>query len=81
MRLLLSTHLICTLSMFLCDCSWVTPPGVFQAYVTYASNGYLAHLAWAAAWMCKYDASYCAKAGECTNCRSDRIKYQVLLLV
>jgi hypothetical protein len=46
-----------------CCCSWVTPPGVFQAYVTYATNGYLAHLSWASAWMCKHDTTYCAKAG------------------
>jgi hypothetical protein len=45
-------------------CSWVTPPGVFQAYVTYATNGYLAHVSWASAWMCKYDSSYCTKAGK-----------------
>lgn len=48
-------------------CSWVTPSGVFQAYITYAQNGYLAHLAWASAWMCKYTPTACATADKYWN--------------
>lgn len=41
---------------------WSVPPGVFQAYKSYWPDGYMAHLAWAAAWMCKYDSSMCPTA-------------------
>lgn len=33
-----------------------------QAYVTYAGNGYQNHVAWAAAWLCKYQSSSCSTA-------------------
>lgn len=36
--------------------------GAFQAYSTYAANGYLAHLAWAAGWLCRFSAAYCGAA-------------------
>jgi len=38
-----------------------------MAYKTYAWNGYLAHIAWAAALMCKYQASYCPQAEQWFN--------------
>lgn len=31
------------------------------------AEGYIAHLAWAAAWMCKYDSSYCSTAEKWFN--------------
>lgn len=50
-----------------CYRSWKVPPGVFQAYSSYWPEGYIAHLAWAAAWMCKYDASMCPTADKWFN--------------
>ncbi|KAF8073058.1 celI [Scenedesmus sp. PABB004] len=44
--------------------TWKVPPGVFQAYASYWPDGYIAHLAWAAGWMCKYDASACPSASK-----------------
>jgi hypothetical protein len=40
---------------------------VFQAYASYWPEGYIAHLAWAAAWMCKYDDSMCPTADKWFN--------------
>ncbi|KAI8473823.1 MAG: Six-hairpin glycosidase-like protein [Monoraphidium minutum] len=57
--------------------NWETPDGVFQAYKTYWPEGYLGQMVWAAAWMCKYDASMCPAAakywGECM--KINNIKY------
>lgn len=47
-----------------CLHSWVMPPTAFQAYSTWAPQGYLAHLAVASAWMCKYSATYCPVAEQ-----------------
>lgn len=48
-------------------CSWKTPGGVFQAYGSYWPEGYIAHLAWAATWMCRYDSSACSSAVQWFN--------------
>jgi hypothetical protein len=40
---------------------------VFQAYGSYWPEGYIAHLAWASAWMCKYSSSFCPTAVEWFN--------------
>jgi hypothetical protein len=40
----------------------VSSSALFQAYVSYYDNGYMGHLAWAAAWMCKYSSSTCPEA-------------------
>ncbi|KAF8065624.1 celF [Scenedesmus sp. PABB004] len=37
-------------------------PGIRMAYSTYASNGWLAHVAWAAALMCRHSPAYCPTA-------------------
>lgn len=50
--------------------SWKTPGGVFQAYGSYWPEGYIAHLAWAATWMCKYDSSMCSTAVQWWNTAS-----------
>ncbi|WIA29389.1 hypothetical protein OEZ86_011893 [Tetradesmus obliquus] len=47
--------------------TWKVPPGVFQAYASYWPEGYIAHLAWASAWMCKYDADMCPTANKWFN--------------
>eukprot|EP00775_Hariotina_reticulata_P012172 gene12172-12310_t len=47
--------------------NWKTPEGVFQAYSTYWPDGYTAQYAWAAAWMCKYDETFCDEAETTFN--------------
>lgn len=44
--------------------SFKVPSGVFQAYGSYWPEGYIAHLAFASAFMCKYSASYCSDASS-----------------
>jgi len=55
------------------------PNGEFQAYKSYWDNAYLGHLAWAAAWMCKYDKSSCGEAAKRWDEASskDSIKYNM----
>lgn len=62
----LSVSVSC-LFLCVCPCSWKTPGGVFQAYGSYWPEGYIAHLAWAATWMCRYDASACPTAVQWFN--------------
>jgi hypothetical protein len=45
----------------------VSSSALFQAYVSYYDNGYMGHLAWAAAWMCKYSSSTCPEAQRALN--------------
>jgi hypothetical protein len=40
---------------------------VFQAYGSYWPEGYIAHLSWASAWMCRYDSSACPTAVQWFN--------------
>lgn len=47
--------------------NWKTPDGVFQAYKSYWPQGYLGQMAWGAAWMCKYDRSWCGEASDWWN--------------
>jgi hypothetical protein len=39
----------------------------WMAYRTYSSEGWKAHVAWAAAFMCKYSAAYCPAAEQWWN--------------
>lgn len=50
--------------------NWKTPSGVFQAYGSYWPEGYIAHLAWAAGWMCRYSSQYCASFTQWYNTAS-----------
>jgi hypothetical protein len=56
-----------TASCACCPHSWKVPAGVFQAYASYWPEGYIAHLAWAAAWMCRYDVAFCRTADRWLN--------------
>lgn len=40
---------------------------MFQAYGSYWPEGYIAHLAWASTWMCKYDSAACPSAVQWFN--------------
>lgn len=41
--------------------------GGWMAYRTYSWEGWKAHVAWAAAWMCKYSSTYCSAAESAWN--------------
>jgi hypothetical protein len=45
----------------------VSNSALFQAYVSYYDNGYLGHMAWAGAWLCKYSSSSCPEAQKALN--------------
>jgi hypothetical protein len=51
--------------MILLLCSYAATG--WMAYRTYSSEGWKAHVAWAAAFMCKYSSAYCAAAEQWWN--------------
>lgn len=50
---------------FFAACSYATSGNLF--YKTYAWNGWQAHVAWAAAHMCRYSTTYCPAAEQWWN--------------
>lgn len=50
---------------FVTACSYATSGNLF--YKTYAWNGWQAHVAWAAAHMCRYSPTYCPAAEQWWN--------------
>lgn len=57
--------LLLPLLLLYCSCSYAASG--WMAYKTYSWEGWKAHLAWAAAFMCKYSLTYCPAAEQWWN--------------